>query len=272
VFIDESGDAGISTVRQPNRPGSSEYFVMAAAVMQRATVIHAGKELSRLQLEFGKKKRWKHATELNHAQRVHLCKTLSEMNIRFFGVISRKSTLRDYAAEISWEPDKFYNKCAKYLLERVGEYLGHFGGSMLEPRIVFEKRNHNYDAMIRYLNSVKENPIYPQSKHLVSVNPFGITSRSKSEEDMLRVADAASHAIYSCVNKTPDNFGNPEPRYLRELTSRFGADESGKVLGHGLKCIHSLSELELDHDIAETITKMRAVPRPKIIFPRSSLG
>lgn len=263
VFIDESGDTGLSTIRSSLRGGSSDYFTMGAVVMQPATMTVARKLLDQLQSDFNKQKRWKHATNLNHSQKLRFCKTVSQLHVRFFGLISYKPTLGAYAKEIDWEPDKFYNKCAKYLLERVGEYIQRIGPALSDPQIIFEERNHNYDTMIRYISAVKENPIYEQSKALEAINPFGITKRSKQDEDLLRLADLVSHALYACVNKTPENFGITEPRYLCELAPRFAADDKGRVLGTGIKPIHDLTKMALDPEILTTINGLRAMPMPK---------
>ncbi|QEE35063.1 DUF3800 domain-containing protein [Octadecabacter sp. SW4] len=263
VFIDESGDTGFTKIRNNSAGGSSPYMAMSAVVLQPASQIAARQLLDELQEEFGKTKKWRHATDLNHNQRVYFCKKASELNVRFFGVISYKPTMREYASKIEWSPHKFYNKCAKYLLELVGRYLANVDESLTEPRIVFEERNHDYDAMIRYIAKVKDNPIYPQSNSLAAINPFSITRKNKDEEDLLRLADLVSHALYSCVNKTPDNFGIVETRYLRELSSKFAADSSGRVLGSGIKCIHKLEELSLDDETNEFLKKMRAMPPPR---------
>lgn len=262
VLIDESGDTGISTIRSAGKGGSSDYFTMGAVVLQEATAVKAVGVLGQLEHRFRKKKPWKHATELNHSQKLLLCKEMSKMHARFFGVISYKPTLGEYANEIGWEPDKFYNKCAKYLLEIVGSYLASVDANLLEPQIIFEQRNHNYDAMIRYLSKVKETPLYAQSSSLEAINPFAITNKKKSEEPLLRLADMVSHALYCCVNKTPDNFQITESRYLRELSARFAADQRGRVVGAGIKPIHSLNELALDEEVEKELVGLRAMPRP----------
>jgi len=161
------------------------------------------------------------------------------------------------------QPDKFYNKCAKYLLERVGAYLSQVDRDLSEPQIVFEERNHNYDTMIRYLSKVKENPLYSESKSLKTINPFAIVKKSKDEEDLLRLADLVSHALYCCVNKTPDNFGITETKYLRELSKRFAADRKGVILGTGIKPIHKLADLELDKAVEKQLVGLRAKPMPR---------
>lgn len=114
--------------------------------------------------------------------------------------------------------------------------------------------------MIRYISKVKENPIYPPSKNLKCINPFGIVSRTKDEDDLLRIADMVSYSVYSCVNKTPDNFNIAEPRYLKELSSRFAVGNDGKILANGLKCIHDVRQLGLDPEITKFLYQLRGKP------------
>ncbi len=128
------------------------------------------------------------------------------------------------------------------------------------PDVCFERRNHDYDAMRRYIGKIKETPMHTEAQYLRVFNPFAITARSKDEEPLLKYADLAAHAAYQCVNRAKSNFQIPEPRYLEELAIRFGADEKGNILGTGLKCIHSIQQLELDDDISRKLSGLKAYP------------
>ncbi|MEM9900625.1 MAG: DUF3800 domain-containing protein [Pseudomonadota bacterium] len=259
VFIDESGDIGVSRVRTSESSGSSPYFVMGAAVLQPAGCRRANSILEKAKDRIGKSK-WKHATDLDHNAKVFLCRELTSANLRLFGVISNKATLKGYKEEINWDPQKFYNKCLQYLLELICSYLSRFDIGQDDISFVLEQRNHDYDRMLRYLQRVKDNPLYGQSEALTLLNPFGIVRRRKGEEQLLEVADLVSHALYQLTNKTKSNYDIPEPRYFDELQSRFGCDKRGMILGTGIKCIHSLEQLELDEDIAMRIRAARAKP------------
>ena len=116
--------------------------------------------------------------------------------------------------------------------------------------------------MRRYILKIKENPLHTEAKYLSIYNPFSIVSRSKDEEALLKYADIAAHAVYQCANKSETNFSIPEPRYLKELSRRFGVDNKGKVLGTGIKCIHSLSDLQLDPEIETFLDQLRGAPQP----------
>lgn len=261
VFIDESGEAGISKVRSEGTVGASPYFVMGAAVFQPANEIHARKVLSEVK-ETISKKSWRHATELDHSAKVLLARRSSEIQGRFFALISNKSTLGDYKELIESDPQKFYNKCLKYLLELVCSYLQRMNVQPDQLSVVLEKRNHDYDAMYRYLAKVKDNPIYQESKSLSILNVFAISAIDKGKEELLEYADLVSHSVYQLTNKSLSNYYIPEPRYFQELCKRFAADDRGRILGSGIKCIHSLDRLELDLDITKILNSSRADPRP----------
>lgn len=261
VYIDESGEAGISKIRSQGSPGASPYFVLAAAVMPEAVRITAKKILSDVESQISRQ--WDHATDLNHAQTVFWSRSAIQNNLRFFAVVSNKSTLGEYSERIKKDPDMFYNKCAIYLLERVGKYLLAKGTIVEPPTIVFERRNHDYDAMRRYISKIKERPFHTDATYLRVFNPFGIITKAKPEEPLLKYADLAAHAVYQCTNKTRANHGIPEPRYLEELSRKFGADERGNIIGNGIKCIHSLEQLELDKDVEAKIRRMKAIPMQK---------
>lgn len=256
VYIDESGDTGIAKVRTENSTGSSPYFVLGAVVCQPTAEIHAKNSLAEFKSTIGKSS-WKHATELGHPEKVLLSREMGRMTQRYFSVVSNKNTLAEYKDTIAANPHKFYNKCVKYLLENVCQYLGRHLKSDGTLRVVLEERNHDYDGMIRYLTKVKENPIYPQSKNLSVLNPYSIVTRKKGSEDMLEFADFVAHAVYQCTNRSQGNYGIPEPRYFSEMSSRFAGDKSGRALNVGLKCLHSVEQLQLEPEVQELFVNTR---------------
>ena len=64
------------------------------------------------------------------------------------------------------------------------------------------------------------------------------------------MADLVAHSLYKCVDKPKSCFCLTEPRYLLEFRDRFFRDKiSKKVIGKGIKPVHSLKDLNLDDDI-----------------------
>ncbi|WP_299351833.1 DUF3800 domain-containing protein [uncultured Shimia sp.] len=259
VLIDESGEAGIAKVRTETTGGSSPYFVLAAVVFPEEELKTALETLDYVNKVIPKKK-WSHATDLNHAQTVFWSREAAKLNCRMFAVVSNKETLGDYSIMIKNNPDKFYNKCTVYLLEKVGKYLIGKGLDHHIPNVIFERRNHKYDALRRYVVSIKDNPLHEEAKNLRVFNPFAFFEKGKDEEPLLKFADLAAHATYQCTNKTRTNMNIPEPRYFTELHKRFGADRYGKIIENGLKCIHSIDDLKLDEDVKEQLETLRAFP------------
>lgn len=257
IYIDESGEAGITKIRSGNSYGASPYFVMGAVVCPPTAEVHAKNIFAEFCRDIGKTS-WKHATDLSHSEKVYLSRELGRLPVRYFAVISNKATLNDYKEEIEGSAHKFYNKCAQYLLEIICAYLRPRITSSDDISVVFEERNHDYDAMRRLLVRVKENPIRPQSKVLQSLNPFSITAEPKGATEMLEIADFVAHAVFQCANKSRNNFEIPESRYLKEISSRFAPDKNGKILGVGLKPIHKLEQLGLDPDVVEVLKSCRA--------------
>jgi len=253
VYIDESGETGIAKVRSGGSGGASPYFVMGAVVCQPTEEVVARNVFSEFCQQIGRTS-WKHATDLGHAEKVLFARELGRLPVRYFAVVSNKATLGDYKESIASDPHKFYNKCAQYLLEVICRYLGPSISDSDDLSVVFEERNHNYDAMRRLLIRVKETPVRPESKVLAKLNPFAITTKAKGTDEMLDIADFVSHAVFQCVNKSNANYQIPEPRYFREISSRFAGDKDGRIWGTGLKAIHSIDDLKLDPDIVKEIS------------------
>lgn len=262
VYIDESGDAGISKVRDQDNPGASEYFVLGAIVVPsiyEQDVINTYKKL-RLAI---RKRNWKHATDLGHSEKVFVSREMASLNVRYFGLISNKSTLGEYKGFINADPQKYYNKCVIYLLENVCLYLNYFKIGQDNLRIVFEKRNHNYEAMRTYIKRIQQVPLYPKSEILKMVNPFSIVAHDKGKDECLEFADMVAHFLYQCVNKSPNNHYIPEPRYFKEISTRFGCDREGRVSSIGLKFVHDVEMLKIDPDIKRVFLQAKALlPAP----------
>lgn len=259
AYIDESGDAGISKIRQDDKPGSSPYFVLGAVVCQPTAEVFVKNKLEEFKNDI-KKSSWKHATDLGHAEKVYLAREMGKLPVRYFALISNKETLKGYKENIGHDPHKFYNKCVKYLIELICRYLQPHVSSPDNFRVVLERRNHDYDAMIRYLQVVRNKPIYEQSKVLNNFNPFSVSTLAKGESEMLEVADFVAHAVFQLTNRVPSNYGIPEPRYFVEISSRFAGNMKNRPLGAGIKCIHDLDSLNLDRDIVKIIRSVQVRP------------
>lgn len=251
IFVDESGDSGIGNVRSDNGRGATQYMVIAAAALRDEAVSRAEHILREAQKKIGRE--WRHVTRLRHQDTVFIARKVSQIDVVLFAVISNKKTISESLKE-HWGSQEYYNKCVCYLLERVGKYMkekSDEGG--LRHKILFEKRNHDYQKMKNYISTVRHNPIYHESKFLEYVNVDAIEIIEKGEHICLHLADIAAHSVYQCVNKSNNNHNIPEPRYFLELRDRFWCNQSGELLNFGIKPIHSLKDLRLDDEISHII-------------------
>ena len=179
--------------------------------------------------------------------------------MRLFGVISRKGTLGRYKSTIEDDSTKYYNKCAQYLLERVGYFMENRGIPAENLDIVFEKANIDYDKMRNFLWACHSNPKHPNTQKLKFVNLSNIRIEEKKHEPLLQIADLVAHALYKCVDKQDRYHNILEPRYLKEISSHFfGHPDSQLITGGGLYCVHSLKDLKLDAEVHEAIETMAA--------------
>lgn len=255
LFIDESGEAGIKKIRSKASKGASPYFVLGAALIQNRDFGHFSELLKNTTALFGKNDL--HCNKLMHRQKVKFAQEVASLRLRAFSVISYKHTLSNYSDRIEGDPVAFYNKCASYLLECVGEHLNLFGIQPNRVKIVFEKGPTNYDSLRSFIAKCQRKPIYPRTKLLKYVEPNNIIARSKSEEPLLQVADLVAHALYSCVDKTSGKYHVTEARYLMELKNKFYHDPvSGLVLGKGIKAIHSANSLKLDDETTAMLREL----------------
>lgn len=259
IFVDESGEAGIEKIRSDSSKGASPYMTLGASLICNSSRKSIEDALEGVISDFGKNSL--HCSQLKHYQILHFIRKITQQKIRLFGVISRKETLGLYKDAISDDSKMYYNKCAQYLLERVGWFME---SRKIPPEnldIVFEEANVDYGKMRNLLRACQLKPMHENTKKLQNIEISNIYAKKKSEEPLLQMADLVAHALYKCVDKQAQNFGIPEPRYLRELAPRFfGHPETHAVIGAGLYCVHSPRELKLDSDVEEVLINMVASP------------
>lgn len=266
LFVDESGDSGIGVVRSAETSrGASPYMTMGAALIANDSFVDVRDTLEQVRIDTGRKNL--HCTELKHFQKIFLIRELSKHKKRLFGVISYKKTLGYYKEAIEENNKKYYNKCAQYLLERVGWFMQVNDIPPENLDIVFEKGNFDYEKMQRLLHKCQKNPSHSMTAYLKHIKVSNITVKDKNEEPLLQMADLVAHSLYKCVDKQDKNHFITEPRYLRELSPRFfGNPKTRAVAGAGLYLVHTVSDLELDSEVEDVINNMIAEPRSHTPF------
>jgi len=173
------------------------------------------------------------------------------LNITCFGVISRKETLDDYKNQI--DNKKFYNKCATYLLECIGQYAREKNIDKKEIKLYFEKGNFAYEKLRNFISKCQKTPFQSRANNLKFIEPYNIYHKTKEEMPSLEIADLIAHSLYKIVDKNRANFGITEPRYFNILRPLFYSDPKNNILNYGLKPIHNINDLGLSKDEIEAL-------------------
>lgn len=230
VYVDEAGDRGIS-------PNSSKHFVVSGIVVPDAQDTQARLELAALRQALGRKPgQTLHFQNFTHSQRLKAAQDVAKFAIgAISNVIISKAALGQGqpagAGNLAYvtNPDPMYLWGVRLLLERISWYIrDHGAGSAI---VTFGQivrfpaaKLHNYRQALEYSDTEIWWPAY-------NGHPFRIEAPNKIE--LLQVADTAASALFRAVE--PDQYGNTEDRYLKELAPKLYRRSSGNVVSYGLK-------------------------------------
>lgn len=256
LFVDESGQSGIVKTRSGTSGGASRYMTLGGVLVPNAHLVQYRLKLADLAGEFGKPEL--HCSKLNHNQIVRFAQELSGLQVLLFGVISLKETLGLYKEEIGASDKMYYNKCAQYLLERVGHFMGQNGLTEDDISVCFEEGNFDYSKLRGLIAACRRKPFRPASKHLKNINPQSIYALPKSSEALLQASDLVAHSLFRLVDDGPSSFGVFETRYIAELRHKFHNEPgTGVICGTGIFAVHKLSDIKASdqtQEFLETLT------------------
>lgn len=256
LFVDESGQSEITKIRDEMRGGASPYMTMAGVLVPNSKLVEYRLVLQRLVDEFGKKDL--HCSKLNHVQIVRFAKVLASCRVKIFAVISRKETLGEYREEIGKNDKLYYNKCAQYLLERVGRFMATHDLKEEHLEVIFEDGGFDYGRLRALISKCRRTPRNAGTEYLRYVNPYSIQAKPKGEEPLLQFADLVAHGFFKCVDDGPSSFGVFETRYVAEIKDKIFADpKSGDPFKWGIFPIHSWRDLKLNEEVLGFFTDLR---------------
>lgn len=191
LVVDESGEAGIRNVRSDSTRGASQYMTLGASLISNRSRKAVEDTLNKISERFGKKSL--HCSQLSHNQILHFVSEVTRRKMRLFGVISRKDTLGSYKSDIAGDSSMYYNKCAQYLLERVGWFIKVRKIPSENLDIVFEEANVDYEKMRNLLRKCQSDPKHLKTQKLQYIHVGNIVQKKKSEEPLLKLADLVAH-------------------------------------------------------------------------------
>ena len=240
-YVDESGDAGIGKIRTKTNGGASPYMTMGGVLVPNIKYETLKVALNEFREEVTNQDDL-HCKRLRHEQKVRFSEFLRSQRVLCFGVISLKSTLGAYKKDIGNDSSLYYNKCAQYLLERLGVFLYTHDIPEGNIDIVFEKGN--YNKLKGLIAKCQENPIHSNSKYLKRID---VNRIDKKDEPLLQLSDLVAHSLYRAVYGGEHNVY--ENRYLECIRSRFFKKNEGEIIGNGIYAVHSIKNLALPEEI-----------------------
>lgn len=260
-LVNESGESGIENVHGIEERGASPYMTLGGVLIPSQNSQHMRDFLRNVESRIGKKL---HCKNLNHTQKRYFARELAKKQILCFGVISFKHTLGIYREEIERDNRKFYNKCAQYLLERLGHFMTRYDVASSDVNVVFEDGNYDYGALRNLIRKCRNNPMRLESRVLEKIIPEQIYNVPKTNEPLLTCADLVAHSLYKVLHRSDRDLGMPEFAYVEELSDKFYShDLSGKVLHFGVKPVHSLSDLNGGEEVERFLRALKTPPRPR---------
>jgi hypothetical protein len=168
AFIDESGDPGLERVRPVDNPGSSEWLVMGAAVIEVSNELAPVQWVRSISDTIGfRQKRELHYRDLLDWQKPLACQELAKLPVKLFALLSNKKNMRQHkneraaAKSSSISPRQyFYKFCLRLILERITHYvLSHSTRAYGGPRhvkVIFSRRDgHGYGHTFAYNEILK---------------------------------------------------------------------------------------------------------------------
>ena len=95
------------------------------------------------------------------------------------------------------------------------------------------------------MDAIQKNPLDPRAISIRNIDRFSISTIKKTDDIVMAVSDFGANALFSAVRRDGRAFGLSETRYLHECRNVFLANKYGKLVGGGIKAIHSVSDLAL---------------------------
>lgn len=212
VYIDEAGDRGISQL-------ATAHFVVSAIVVRDVNHHVVRQELANLRHVLGRHPgHVLHFQKFSHAQRLKAAQDLAGFSVdTISNVILCKRGFKEPtpAGNMAYitNPDPMYLWAVRLLLERVSWYIRENGGgqaivTFAHVRRFKTRKLHDYRRALENSDTKIHWPSFQG-------HPFKVDAPRSAE--LLQLADTAASALYRAVE--PDEFGNTEQRYLRELRS-----------------------------------------------------
>jgi len=217
-----------------------------------------------------KKRRDLHFINLDHDQRVHVCKEVAKLPIRLNAVMSNKTTIPAHPRKDLFEKkNTLYWYLCRYAVERVSDYCkrkaqSNSGGNGTAKLIFSRRGGMDYGDFKNYLFRLKrqqEEGSIDTTIKWEAIDIDAVEALDHANRAGLQIADAAASAFNRAVN--PDFYGNHESRYGKLLADRVMFSNDGNYFNYGVKPVPGLNQMALtaeQRELFDFYRKRRAGP------------
>lgn len=229
VYIDEAGDRGM-------KPASSEYFLVSAVIVKDELDPEVRRELARLRETLRRPPdQVLHFRKMAHASKVRSSAEIGESSIAAItNVIMCKRLIQDPAgpggaAYIS-TPDPMYLYALRMLWERISWFVRDQRDGRAAKVMFAQIKHFKVEKIQAYRKKLESGSTKIEWKSFDG-HPF--VMRGMEEREMLQIADCSASSLAAAIE--PNNLGDVEDRYLRNLAPKLYRYKDKPNTAYGLK-------------------------------------
>lgn len=234
VYIDESGDRGM-------KPESSEYFVVAAVIVKDRHDADLRADLANIRRVIRRPEgHVLHFRKMAHATRAKVTAEIGKSHAdAITSVVMCKRLLSSQSgpggASYISIPDPMYLFALKMLWERVSWFVRDDGRRDGKPgsaaKVTFAQIKHfQIQKIIDYRERLEKKQTHMEWASFAG-HPF--TMKSTEEAELLQLADSVASGIAAAIE--PNNFGDVEDRYLRNVAPKLYRYRKSPLTTYGLR-------------------------------------
>lgn len=244
AYIDESGDDGLKRIRSTSHSGGTQWLTISCCV---ARYVNDLEFVSwRDQIKVGGKREI-HFRELNHSQKLMACQKIATFPVRGITILSNKTLIPEGTYN---QKNQLYHYLTRYLIERLSWLCRDMRPKVPEGdgrvKIIFSKRGGmNYEDFRNYLRKLQASE---SEIHWPVVDIDAVDARDHSTRAGLQIADCIASAFRMAVD--PDEYGNCEPRYAKELKANT-YNRNSNYLSYCMKVLPTIDRIESNPDRAD---------------------
>lgn len=264
AFIDESGDPGLKKVKPLTVNGSSEWFIVAGALVPAELEASIGGWVSDMMSAMNSRQMNDiHFAGLNDVRKAMVCSMLAEKHVRLFAIISNKRNMQGYRnpfaekmTELIPNDNWYYCWMTRILLERMTDYVAKNSlkktGQVGKVKLVYSERGGlRYSQMHAYYEFIK---VKSANGSVPLFIPWGNVDFRTLHQDLfhvynhretpgLKLPDIVASAFFKAVDIHDTRACDAS--FAKLLGLKMAAEPDSKLIaGYGVKLMPNIKTLD----------------------------